>query len=77
MEKSKFLKNIKPFLPFNLIKAFFAIILNTVGLFLPYKLRHHYLKAVSFFIHLPYWLFGKIAQYMMRKLNIKPRDLLG
>lgn len=66
---------LRGFYPLNFIKAILGLTLNLLALVMPYSLRVCYIKTVSFFIHLPYWLFGRTAKFLMKKLDISPEDI--
>ncbi len=44
------------------------------ALVMPYTLRMGYINFLSLMIHLPLKTFGKIAHYLLKELNIRPRQ---
>lgn len=59
----------------KLIKFIAAVFLCSIALLLPYRIRMYYINMLAFFIHLPFVIFGKIAQYFFRQLKINPNDI--
>ncbi len=59
-------------LPF---KVAIALTLNLICLLLPYRLRTYYIRFVAFLFHAPFYIFGKLATYLFKKLEIDPSDL--
>ena len=59
-------------LPFKIL---IAIILNGICLLLPYRLRSYYIRLIAFLFHSPFYVFGKIATYLFKKLEVDPKEL--
>ena len=53
------------------IRFLFALIVCLIALLLPYKLRVLYFKIVSELVHLPFKVFGKLARWILKELQIK------
>lgn len=56
------------------IKWLFSCVLCFVAILLPYRPRVAYIQGLSFLIHLPFKLFGKLGQFLLGKLNIVPKS---
>lgn len=53
------------------LRFLIAFVICVVALVLPYALRILWFKAVSELVHLPFKLFGLIARFLIRQLDIK------
>lgn len=53
------------------IRFLIALVICAVSLLLPYNLRIIWFKLVSTVVHLPFKLFGLIARFLIKELDIK------
>lgn len=51
----------------SLIRFLFSIVVCTVAIVLPYRMRIHYFKLIANLIHLPFKIFGKLSQYILKQ----------
>lgn len=54
------------------VKFYLALCICAVAMLLPYRLRLLYTSFLSFWIHLPYRIFGRLARFLLDRLNIEP-----
>ena len=47
-----------------------SIIILIIALFLPYRLRVVYGNILAFIVHVPFYIFGKLAGILLKKLNL-------
>ncbi len=59
----------------RIIKLIFGIIFCSIAILLPHRARNNYIKTLSFFIHLPYFVFGSTARFLLSKLEININDI--
>ena len=57
--------------PFQMTIAF---VLNFICLLLPYRLRTYYIRLIAFVFHLPFYVFGRLATYLFKKLGVDPAE---
>ncbi len=48
-----------------------SLIICLVALLLPYQIRITYFKLVSEAVHLPFKLFGRLAQWLLKELQVR------
>jgi hypothetical protein len=53
------------------IRYLWGLIICLPVLLLPYRLRVFYLRLVAGIVHFPFKLFGKIARFIMRQLEME------
>lgn len=53
------------------LRFLIALVICTVALFLPYTLRIYWFKLVSEVVHIPFKLFGWMARFLIKNLDIK------
>lgn len=53
------------------VRFLIALVICVFALILPYALRILWFKIVSELVHLPFKLFGLIARFLIRQLDIK------
>lgn len=56
-----------PMSPMAPVRFLFAILVIGLSLFLPYRLRIAFFSFIAGVIHSPFWLFGRIARYILAK----------
>lgn len=56
---------------FRIFRFCVGIIIISPALIMPYQIRTSYFKFVSFFVHLPFIVFGKFARFLVDKLYEK------
>ncbi len=56
-------------------RCFIAWSVSFPALLMPYSIRMGYIHFLSVLIHLPLKAFGKIAHFLLRELNIRPREI--
>lgn len=54
----------------GLFKRVGASIVCTPAIFMPYRVRIAYINGLSFILHAPFKLFGKLARFLLNQLNI-------
>lgn len=53
----------------KLLRFFFASVVCTVALLLPYRLRLLWYRAASFWVHLPFKAFGLVARFVLSQTD--------
>lgn len=56
------------------IRFVLAVLICAVALILPYRARTRFNRLLSFVIHLPYVLFGRLARFLLRRLDLMPSE---
>ena len=51
----------------KLIRFLFSLLICTIALVLPYRVRVAYFQFVAWLIHLPFKLFGQLARFIMKQ----------
>ena len=62
----------------NLLAPFqiaIAALLVAILLLLPYAARAPFVRGVAFAFHLPFYVFGRVATFLFRRLDIDPKAL--
>ncbi|MBN8541834.1 MAG: hypothetical protein J0L82_15695 [Deltaproteobacteria bacterium] len=62
--KTQFNGSMSPMAP---VRFLFAIVVVGLSLILPYRLRIAFFSFIAGVIHSPFWLFGRIARYILVK----------
>jgi hypothetical protein len=57
------------------LKLAAAVLICSVAVLLPYRLRGLFGRTLAFLIHIPFILFGKLARYLMRELGLSPEKV--
>ena len=52
------------------VRFFFGIILCLLGVVLPYRARISYVQFLAAAVNLPFRLFGELARFLMKKLDM-------
>ncbi len=55
--------------PIRILRTLVAIIVCGIALLLPYKARLAYFSMVAFCVHLPFYVFGHLAKFILKKLD--------
>lgn len=53
------------------IRFFVASMVCVVALLLPYRLRIYFFQFVSFWVHLPFKIFGSLSRWMLKELGVQ------
>ena len=55
-----------------LLKWIVARLICAPAVFMPYRIRIYYIEMLSSFIHAPFFLFGKLAHFLLDRLHVEP-----
>jgi hypothetical protein len=59
------------------LQLFLGAVLCAAALVLSYRARVYYIKTVSAVVHAPYFVFGQLIRFLMKRLGVRLEDVYG